>query len=235
MEEFISFTLSIASKPDHELRPLYSVVPTDFGRGTHRARPRRLSRRRPGADRQCRGRSGAARRLWQRHPRRDADVLRPPPAAPGRRRPVPSARIARRARRREGVRARRRHLGISRPPAHPYPFGGDVLGRLPAARRDRRAARARRPRQYWNAIAEPMHADAARQAPGIEKRGAFTAAFGSDDLDASVLLLPISASSKSTIRALFRPSPPWSANWCAKNTSCATPARTISACRSRRF
>src|SRR5581483_3027849 len=28
MEEFISFTLSIASKPGQELRPLYSVVPT---------------------------------------------------------------------------------------------------------------------------------------------------------------------------------------------------------------
>ena len=28
MEEFISFTLSIAAKPDEELRPLYSVVPT---------------------------------------------------------------------------------------------------------------------------------------------------------------------------------------------------------------
>src|SRR4029077_21022225 len=28
MEEFISFTISIASKPDQELRPLYSVVPT---------------------------------------------------------------------------------------------------------------------------------------------------------------------------------------------------------------
>ena len=28
MEEFISFTLSIASKPDQELRPVYSVVPT---------------------------------------------------------------------------------------------------------------------------------------------------------------------------------------------------------------
>ena len=28
MEEFISFTISIASKPDLELRPLYSVVPT---------------------------------------------------------------------------------------------------------------------------------------------------------------------------------------------------------------
>ena len=28
MEEFISFTISIASKSDHELRPVYSVVPT---------------------------------------------------------------------------------------------------------------------------------------------------------------------------------------------------------------
>ena len=34
-----------------------------------------------------------------------------------------------------GARARRRHLGISRPPAHPHPFGRDVLGRLPPARR----------------------------------------------------------------------------------------------------
>ncbi len=110
----------------------------DQHRGAHRARPCRLSRRRPGAHRQCRGRSGPERHLWQRHSRRHADVLRPPPAAAGRRRTVSSARIARRPRRQEGVRARRRHLGISRPPAHPHPFGGDVLGRLSAARGDRR-------------------------------------------------------------------------------------------------
>ena len=38
--------------------------------------------------------------------------------------------------------AGQRHLGISRTAAHPYPFDRDVLGRLPAACRDRRAARA---------------------------------------------------------------------------------------------
>ena len=42
--------------------------------------------------------------------------------------------------------------------------------------------------KYWNAIAEPMHAELLNQAWN-PKRGAFTAAFGSDDLDASVLLL----------------------------------------------
>jgi GH15 family glucan-1,4-alpha-glucosidase len=43
--------------------------------------------------------------------------------------------------------------------------------------------------QYWNSVAEPIHAELLKRA-WSEKRGAFTAAFGSDDLDASVLLLP---------------------------------------------
>ena len=42
--------------------------------------------------------------------------------------------------------------------------------------------------KHWNAIAEPMHAELLERAWNA-KRGAFTAAFGSDDLDASVLLL----------------------------------------------
>ena len=42
---------------------------------------------------------------------------------------------------------------------------------------------------YWNAVAEPMR-HAAAEGAWNEQRGAFTAAFGSDDLDASVLLLP---------------------------------------------
>ena len=42
--------------------------------------------------------------------------------------------------------------------------------------------------KYWNSIAEPIHA-ALIDGAWNEKRGAFTAAFGSDDLDASVLLL----------------------------------------------
>jgi GH15 family glucan-1,4-alpha-glucosidase len=43
--------------------------------------------------------------------------------------------------------------------------------------------------KYWNAVADPIHAELLSEAWN-EKRGAFTAAFGSDDLDASVLLLP---------------------------------------------
>jgi GH15 family glucan-1,4-alpha-glucosidase len=43
--------------------------------------------------------------------------------------------------------------------------------------------------QYWNSVAEPIHAELLKRA-WSEKRGAFTAAFGSDDIDASVLLLP---------------------------------------------
>ena len=43
--------------------------------------------------------------------------------------------------------------------------------------------------KYWNAVAEPIHTALLDRAWN-EKRGAFTAAFGSDDLDASVLLLP---------------------------------------------
>lgn len=42
---------------------------------------------------------------------------------------------------------------------------------------------------YWNMIADPLHVELLERA-WYPKREAFTAAFGSDDLDASVLLLP---------------------------------------------
>ena len=42
---------------------------------------------------------------------------------------------------------------------------------------------------HWNAVADPLHAELLDRAWN-PKREAFTAAFGSDDLDASVLLLP---------------------------------------------
>src|SRR5262249_59958447 len=42
---------------------------------------------------------------------------------------------------------------------------------------------------HWSAVAEPVH-HALLQGAWNDKRQAFTAAFGSDDLDASVLLLP---------------------------------------------
>ena len=42
---------------------------------------------------------------------------------------------------------------------------------------------------YWNAIADPIHR-ALLEGAWNPKREAFTAAFGSEDLDASILLLP---------------------------------------------
>ena len=90
MEDFISFTLSIASNPNELMRPVYGVVPID-PMDEKTAPAQGLSRRRAGAHRQCRGRAGAERYLRQRHPRRNADVLRPPAAAPRRRRTVPAA------------------------------------------------------------------------------------------------------------------------------------------------
>src|SRR6201996_6406704 len=43
--------------------------------------------------------------------------------------------------------------------------------------------------KYWDTVARPIHTALLERAWN-EKRGAFTASFGSDDLDASVLLLP---------------------------------------------
>src|SRR5260370_9069056 len=53
------------------------------------------------------------------------------------------------------------------------------------------AARLDRPDRaiYWNRVADPIR-DALLARAWNEKRGAFTAAFDADDLDASVLLLP---------------------------------------------
>src|SRR5262249_61661295 len=93
---------------------------------------------------------------------------------------------------RRGELARDAHYGIGayRGGQHAHPpspaMGWAGCSRLPAmARRlglpDRAA--------HWSAVAEPVH-QALLQGAWNDKRQAFTAAFGSDDLDASVLLLP---------------------------------------------
>ena len=89
--------------PEHRRRPRRPAQAAlrrgahRYAGGAHRGGARRLQRRRAGAHRQCRGRSGPARRLWQHHHGGDADVLRPPAAEAGRRRAVPGDRAARRA------------------------------------------------------------------------------------------------------------------------------------------
>ncbi len=163
MEDFISFILSIASNRNEPLRPVYNVVHTEplderTAPGAHG-----VPWRRSGPRRQCRGRPGPERHLWQRHPGGHADVLRPAPAAARRRRAVSPARIARREGGPAGLGARQRHLGISRPPPHPYPFGRDVLGGLPPARRHRHAPRFRR---AGRSLARDRQADSRRAAQG---------------------------------------------------------------------
>ena len=112
-----------------------------FPGGDHRPRSRRLSRRRTRPHRQCRRRSDPARHFRQHHSRGDSDVLRPAPAAHGRRKPVHSAGIARAQGGEIRLRARRRHLGISRAHRGPHLFGGDVLGRVQPACRHRLTSR----------------------------------------------------------------------------------------------
>ena len=68
-------------------------------------------------------------------------------------------------------------------PIRPRCAGPAASGSRPSPTRIGLDARAK----HWNAIAEPMHAELLERAWNA-KRGAFTAAFGSDDLDASVLL-----------------------------------------------
>ena len=101
-------------------------------------------------------------------------VLRPPPAAHGRRRAVRAAGADRRAGRVGGARARCRAVGVPRPRARPHLFGGDVLGGLrPPARASPRSSawperaahwrdeadahpRARSSRGAWNAEREQL-------------------------------------------------------------------------------
>ncbi len=231
MEEFISFTLSIASKPDQELRPLYSVVPTTSVE--ERIAPELAGYRGDGPVR-----IGNAAVDQVQNDTYGSVILAAMPMFFDRRLPRPGDEglfhllesLGSRAAK-IGVRARRRHLGISRPPARPHPFGGDVLGRLSAARGDRGADRPRRARQILEC---DRRTDARRtHRARLERKNAAR----SPRRSAPTILMPVcscsptSVWSKSTIRALSPRSPPWSANWCAKSMSCATPAPTILACR----
>ena len=72
---------------------------------------------------------------------------------------------------------------------------------------------------HWNEVGRPHSRGSAGEMPGIESRQAFTAAFGSDELDASVLLLPelgVIEAERSALRlARSRRS---SASFCATST-----------------
>jgi len=188
MEEFISFTLSIASKLDHELRPVYSIVPTTSIE--ERTAPDLEGYRGDGPVR-----IGNAAVDQVQHDTYGSVILAAMPMFFDRRLPRPGDEGLFHLLESLGDHAARKALepdagiweyrGRSRIHTHSAAMCWAGCQRLAAiANRIGLADRAK----YWNSIAEPIHA-ALIDGAWNEKRGAFTAAFGSDDLDASVLLL----------------------------------------------
>jgi GH15 family glucan-1,4-alpha-glucosidase len=189
MEEFISFTISIASKPDQELRPLYSVVPTNDVE--ERTAPNLEGFRGDGPVRVGNAAVGQAQ-----HDTYGSVILAAMPLFFDRRLPRPGDADLFQLLETLGERARRKALepdagiweyrGRQRIHTHSAAMCWAGCQRLSAiAKRIGLDDRAK----YWDTVAQPIHTALLDQAWN-EKRGAFTAAFGSDDLDASVLLLP---------------------------------------------
>jgi GH15 family glucan-1,4-alpha-glucosidase len=189
MEDFINFTLSIAANPNEKLRPVYSVVPTQPL--DERTAPDLDGYRGDGPVR-----VGNAAALQVQNDTYGSIILAAMPMFFDRRLPRPADEGLFRLLESLGDRAARVALepdsGIweyrGRRLVHTHSTAMCWAGchRLAAiAARLGRDDRAR----HWNAVADPIHAALLDRAWN-EKRGAFTAAFGSDDLDASVLLLP---------------------------------------------
>jgi GH15 family glucan-1,4-alpha-glucosidase len=189
MEEFISFTISIASKPDQELRPLYSVVPTH--EIEEKVAPDLDGYRGDGPVRIGNAAVGQAQ-----HDTYGSVILAAMPLFFDRRLPRPGDAGLFQLLETLGERAKRKALepdagiweyrGRQRVHTHSAAMCWAGCQRLSAiARRIGLDDRAK----YWDTVARPIHTALLERAWN-EKRGAFTAAFGSDDLDASVLLLP---------------------------------------------
>ncbi len=189
MEEFISFTLSIASNPDHELRPLYSVVPTT--NLEERIAPDLEGYRGDGPVR-----IGNAAVHQVQHDTYGSVILAAMPMFFDRRLPRPGDEGLFRLLESLGDRAAAKafepdagiweYRGRQRVHTHSAAMCWAGCQRL-AAIAD--AARASRTAPSIGIRSPSRCMRRCSTAPGIEKRGAFTAAFGSDDLDASVLLL----------------------------------------------
>jgi len=189
MEEFISFTLGIASNPDGPLRPVYSVVPTDpLDEWTA---PELKGYRGDGPVR-----IGNAAADQAQHDAYGSIILAATPMFFDRRLPRPGDEGLFRLLESLGDKAAEtafvpdagiwEYRGRKRIHTHSAAMCWAGCHRLAAiaARlglKDRAA--------HWNRIADPIR-DALLKRSWNDKRGAFTAAFESDDLDASVLLLP---------------------------------------------
>ena len=189
MEDFITFTLSIASNQDELLRPVYSVVPSE-------ALDERIATDLQGYRGDGPVRIGNAAVAQAQHDTFGSIILAATPMYFDRRLPRPGDdglfRLLESLGDRAAAKALQPDAGIweyrGRQRIHTHSAAMCWAGchRLAAI-----AARLDRPDRadYWNRIADPIR-DTLLARAWNEKRGAFTAAFDSDDLDASVLLLP---------------------------------------------
>jgi GH15 family glucan-1,4-alpha-glucosidase len=189
MEDFISFTLGIASNPDEVLRPVYGIVPTIPLE--ERTAPDLEGYRGDGPVR-----IGNAAAGQTQNDTYGSIILAAMPMFFDRRLPRPGDEGLFRLLESLGGRAAKSALqpdagiweyrGRQRIHTHSTAMCWAGCHRL-AAIATRLGLEDRT--QYWDAVADPIHAHLLEGAWN-EKRGAFTAAFGSDELDASVLLLP---------------------------------------------
>jgi len=189
MEDFISFTLSIASNPDEVLRPVYGIVPTI-------PLEERTAQHLEGYRGDGPVRIGNAAAGQTQNDTYGSIILAAMPMFFDRRLPRPGDEGLFRLLEALGGRAAKSALqpdagiweyrGRQRIHTHSTAMCWAGCHRLAAiATRLGLEDRTR----CWDAIADPIHARLLEGAWN-EKRGAFTAAFGSDELDASVLLLP---------------------------------------------
>jgi GH15 family glucan-1,4-alpha-glucosidase len=189
MEEFISYTLSIVSNPNEAIRPVYSVVPIDPM--DERTAPQLDGYRGDGPVR-----IGNAAAMQMQNDSYGSVILAAMPMFFDRR--LPRLGDQDLFRLLEGLGAKAGELSLEadngiwefrgRRRIHTHSTAMCWAGchRLAAI-----ASQLGLPdrAEYWTAVSNPIH-HALLAGAWNEKRQAFTAAFGSDDLDASVLLLP---------------------------------------------
>jgi GH15 family glucan-1,4-alpha-glucosidase len=189
MEDFISFTLGIASNPDDTLRPVYSIVPTD-------PMDENIAERLQGYRGDGPVRIGNAAVEQTQHDTYGSIILAAMPMFFDRRLPRPGDESLFRLLETLGNKAERfalepdagiwEYRGRQRVHTHSATMCWAGCSRLGAiAARLGFTDRA----QHWNSAAEKIH-DAILEGAWNPKRNAFTAAFGGEELDASVLLLP---------------------------------------------
>ncbi|MCC6888686.1 MAG: glycoside hydrolase family 15 protein [Hyphomicrobiales bacterium] len=189
MEDFISYILSIASNPDQPMRPVYGVVPSE-------PMSERIAPALQGFNGDGPVRVGNAAVEQVQNDTYGSIILAAMPMFYDRRLPRPGDvelfRLLELLGTKAGELALEADNGIwefrGRRRVHTHSTAmcwAGCHGLAAIANRlglhDRAA--------YWNSVAEPLH-HALLEGAWNPKRKAFTAAFGSDDLDASVLLLP---------------------------------------------